>query len=98
MKNSIRRFKKRFKNANAAVKQIRAGEWQFPVRYGRCFTAEKDGLEIWVANGPLFCDTDPASFGFLFRHYVWWMAAGSAIRQVEAELRKSKKNNIPTLY
>ena len=105
MKNSIRRFKKRLKNANAVVKQIRAGEWDFSPQYGVCFRAKRNGFELWVANGPFFCDTTPRAFGLLLRHYVWWMAAESATRKAEsatrkakAEHRESEKNNIPTLY
>lgn len=76
----------RYNNAKLVINQIRAGEWT-PGRWhdgGRYYIASRGSVNIWLANGPFFCEGfvgDAANakgsglFGLIFRHWVWWAAA-----------------------
>ena len=81
-----------FKNAKKVVSQIRSGEWDAGTYSidGEVFVSRLNGYELWLANGPFFCDIkkyrhevcQPA-FGLLFRHYVWWSAARKLKKRFE---------------
>lgn len=93
----INNFKKRLKNANAVIAQLKAGEWEFkynPISKD-CITAHRNGRELWVGNGGFSCDVDESNaFGYLLRHYVWWKAAIWETRKAN----KEHPREIPTLY
>tara|TARA_R110002072_G_scaffold248548_1_gene407528 strand:- start:744 stop:1064 length:321 start_codon:yes stop_codon:yes gene_type:complete len=81
----------RLKNANAVIRQLRAGEWIFEVDSENrdCYVAERSGYQLWVASGPFHCEVKKISredqgrtvaFGPMLRHYVWWAAARAATK------------------
>lgn len=85
----LERFVRRYRNARTSIKQIRAGEWlpEWNIYSKSHLTAGRDDLELWIGNGPFFCEIQPrfrhpqwreavpAYFGLFWRHYVWWAAA-----------------------
>lgn len=97
-------FSLRFKNAKKVISQIRAGEW-VPIIHDHdrhCYTARRKGRMLWLANGPFFCDLkhpdsyeDLKAFGLIFRHWVWWAAAGKL--KEETEEKMLAKHKIPRL-
>ena len=77
----IKDFITRYHNAKKAIAQIRAGEWE-PLWNSLALehlTAHRDGLELWLGNGPWFCEIKgyggSPHFGLLWRHWVYWAAA-----------------------
>lgn len=84
-----------YKNARAVVEQIKRGEWlpRYNPLVNDFLTAEKDGDELWLANGSFFCDVNGEnSFGYIFRHYVYY--AGSSKLRSEALKSRKKKTRI----
>ncbi|MBW3514923.1 hypothetical protein KO537_09330 [Shewanella sp. NKUCC01_JLK] len=84
-----------FKNAMAIIRQMKAEEWEFEGHYKyefkaqfTCFTAKRKGIELWVANGPMFChisdkDWELGPFGWL----VWYGGAGKRKKALEKKMR-----------
>jgi len=75
----MRDFILKYKNARKCIDQINNGEWVPSVHanngiYTSAFRKDK---ELWLAYGAFFCEiSEPAPhFGWLWRHYVWWVAA-----------------------
>lgn len=79
-----------YKNARAVVEQIRRGEWvpRYNPLSNDFLIAEKDGYELWLANGSFFCDINhDNSFGYIFRHYVYYAAS----RKLRSEAKKKTR-------
>lgn len=85
-----------FKNAMAIIKQIKNGEWEFTGHYPYdfkpefvCYTAERNGIELWVASGPLFCEIrdQPWQLG-IFGFIVWYFGAGKRKKSLERKMRR----------
>lgn len=82
-----------YKNARAVVEQIRRGEWvpRYNPLANDFLIAEKDGYELWLANGSFFCDINDVNiFGYIFRHYVYYAAS----RKLRSEALKARKTRI----
>ncbi len=83
------RFLQRFENAKKAIAQIRAGEWEprWNPFSNECLNAHRGDLELWIGNGPFFCEIQgpiPGAYlGLLWRHYVWWAAARKLKRDAD---------------
>lgn len=96
----MRKLKIRWKNARAAVRQLKAGEWEFKFNpmSNCCCTAQRGENEMWVTNGPFFCDVNEHNaFGLILRHYVWWAGVVRIlVRENKARLAKADKT--PILY
>ena len=80
------KFMTEYRNARTAINQIRRGEWK-PIYNTTCrdhIHAERNGLELWLGNGPLFCEIRRGKyFGYFWRHYVWWAAARKLKRDAD---------------
>ena len=74
----MKKFSQHYRNAKACIAQMKRGEWipewnLFDRSYIR---AERNGMNLWVGNGPWFVDIDDKNyFGLLFRHWVWYAGA-----------------------
>lgn len=87
----LKDFITRFKNARKVVHQIRAGEWTPGYNpFSRAhLVAEREDLELWVGNGPFFCEIrDHDCFGLFWRHYVWWAAAKKLKEDADKAMKK----------
>jgi len=75
----LQRFVRRYRNANTAIAQIRNCEWvpKYNPISREHLTAHRGDLELWIGNGPIFCEIKGPQryFGLFWRHYVWWAAA-----------------------
>lgn len=95
----VKDFLKRYKNARKAIAQIRAGEWE-PIYNSLSLTnltAKRGDLELWIGNGPWFCEISGGLyFGLFWRHYVWW-AAASAMKQAADKACHSQCETVPSL-
>ncbi|MFT8211546.1 MAG: hypothetical protein ACMZI0_15015 [Symbiopectobacterium sp.] len=100
----ISNFALRFRNARAAIRQIKNGEWEprLNTTDNYHYTAYRCGHMLWMANGPFFCDLkDPHSyedlmaFGLICRHWVWWAAARKL--KADADRKTRSKRKIPEL-
>ena len=85
-----------FKNATAIIKQIKANEWKFTGNYEYvfsdkfiCYTAERNGLKLWLASGPFECHirNKPWELG-IFGLLVWYGGARGKKKQLEREKRR----------
>lgn len=89
-------FMTRYRNAKKVVGQIRRGEWWPRFNpYTHChLVATRGGLELWIGNGPFFCDIridgQPA-FGLVWRHYVWWAAARDMVIAADSSVIPIKR-------
>lgn len=84
----INRFMKYRANAIKCVETFRSGEWKPYMIEDKCFAAirRSDGKELWLANGAWCCDIrDECYFGYIWRHYVWWMAGRKFVRDAERQ-------------
>lgn len=89
-----------FKNALAIIKQIKNNEWEFTGRYPydfkphfTCFTAERNGVELWVANGVFSCGIRDKpwqlkGFGVL----VWCFAAKKRVKELESKMKRKPED------
>lgn len=68
-------FIQHYKNAKTCIAQMKRCEW-IPLwnsLSNSYITAERNGLSLWLDNGPFFTDIDERNyFGYLFRHWVYW--------------------------
>ncbi|WP_210498847.1 hypothetical protein [Vibrio crassostreae] len=82
-----------FKNSVAIIKQIRNDEWEFKGHreYShnensfKCFTAERNDVELWLANGCLSCGIRDKRWelGFVGGLMVWFLAAKKRLKALE---------------
>ena len=91
----------KLKNALAIIKQIKNNEWEFKGHYPyefrsyfKCYTAERKGVVLWVANGALACGIrdrywDMGFFGVL----VWFFAARKKVKELE-RIKKRKPHDL----
>lgn len=80
-------FMRHYHNAKICVAQIKRGEWtpSWNPLSRSYITAERSGRELWLANGPWFCDIDNKNyFGLLWRWRVWWASRRLAHAPVPA--------------
>ena len=84
------------KNAITVIKQMRRGEWVADGHYEQessarftVFTINRNGVEIWVANGGFFCGVEdkPWELG-IFGHLVWHFGAKQLKRRMEKQMRR----------
>lgn len=86
---------KHYANAKKAIVQLNNGEWlpAYGPEFGRVLLARRDGLELWLGNGPWFCEIRGDYFGLFWRHYVWWKAARAFVIRSHRDF----KRDVPTL-
>ncbi|MFK5949866.1 MAG: hypothetical protein QM500_13975 [Methylococcales bacterium] len=89
-----------FKNALAITKQIKNNEWKFTGHYPydfqakfKCFTAERNGIELWVANGVFSCGIrdqqwHTKNFGWI----IWCFAAKKCVKELEKRMLRKPKD------
>ncbi|AMQ43668.1 hypothetical protein AMS64_22045 [Aeromonas veronii] len=92
----IKDLRQQYRNAMAIIEQMKRGEWEFKGHYlydftpeFRCYTAERDNVELWLANGGFFCGVrdKPWELG-IFGHLVWHFGAKQAKRALERKMRR----------
>lgn len=85
-----------YRNAMTIIEQMKRGEWEFTGWYPfdrrpgfECYTANRDGVELWVANGGFFCGIrdKPWELG-VFGHLVWHFGAKQRKRTLERKMRR----------
>lgn len=92
----IKRLQQQYRNARAVIEQMKRGEWEFKGHYQyewspefKCYTAVRNGVELWVANGGFFCGVrdKPWELG-ICGHLVWHFGAKQAVRTLERKMRR----------
>lgn len=89
-------IKQQLKNALAIVEQMHNGEWEFNGHYEEfsgkfcCYTASRNNIKIWLANGGWFCSiyNEPWQLGHLGGWIVWLLAGRKYARQLERKMLK----------
>ncbi|MFQ1711923.1 hypothetical protein ACK39D_05365 [Aeromonas veronii] len=85
-----------YRNAIAIINQMKAGEWEFTGHYPckwqadfKFYTAERNGVELWVANGAFFCGIrdEPWQLG-IFGHLVWHFGAKQGRKALEIKMHR----------
>lgn len=76
----------RWKNTIKVTKQLREGKWEsgkIIMDNGTPFDLVYKGQELWVANGPLFCNIDGKGnvFGLVGRHVVWYFGVKRVLKK-----------------
>lgn len=93
---SVRDLKVQFKNSMLIIEQIKNDEWEFSGGYPfdfksgfTCYTASRDGVTLWVANGAYGCriENKPWVLG-IFGVLVWLFAAQSRVYKLESEKKR----------
>ena len=90
----IKDFVGNYRRAKQVIAEIKQGLWV--PRYNNLMdthpTAYLNGHALWLSNGPAFCDIeDLNAFGYLFRHWVWFAAAGKLYRDANKANNKRLK-------
>ncbi|RKJ92165.1 hypothetical protein D6R50_06325 [Aeromonas veronii] len=94
----IKRLQQQYRNALAVIEQMKRGEWEFKGHYQdehspkfECYTAERNGVELWVANGGFFCGVRYRYWELgIFGHLVWHFGAKQAVRTLERKMRRQQ--------
>ncbi|WP_421179294.1 hypothetical protein [Aeromonas enteropelogenes] len=92
----IEDLRQQYRNAMTIIEQMKRGEWEFKGHYPysssskfECFTAERNGVELWLANGALFCGVRDRYWELgIFGHLVWHFGAKQAARALERKMRR----------
>lgn len=89
------------KNAFLIIKQIKQGEWEFKGMYEysfsphfKCYTAHREGLDLWVANGAWACGIRDQRWqlGALGGRLVWYLAARIEVKKLERRMKRKPAN------
>ncbi|MCX7132498.1 hypothetical protein [Aeromonas sp.] len=96
MGNYVKALCQQYRNAMTIIEQMKRGEWEFKGHYRydwkpgfTCFTAERNGVELWGANGGFFCGVRDKSWELgIFGHLVWHFGAKQAKRSLERKMRR----------
>lgn len=92
----MNRLLQQFKNALSIVKQVHNDEWEFKGFYEHehrtnfsCYTARRQGIELWLANGVFFCGVrdkpwELGPFGFI----VWYGGARKRAKALEKRMKR----------
>ena len=89
------------KNALAIIRQMKRGEWEFKGHYlygfesnFTCCTAERRGVELWLASGAFFCSVreEPWQLGIIGGQLVWWLAARKRVRELENKMKRKPRD------
>lgn len=89
-------LRQQYRNATAIINQMKRGEWEFKGHHPydfkpefKCYTAERGGVELWVANGGFFCGVrdKPWELG-IFGHLVWHFGAKQRVWGLEEKMRR----------
>ncbi|MNF67787.1 hypothetical protein D3C84_496120 [compost metagenome] len=87
-------LRQQYRNAMTIIAQMKRGEWAFKGHYPydfrpefKCYTAVREGAELWVANGGFFCGVrdKPWELG-IFGHLVWHFGAKQGRRALECKM------------
>jgi hypothetical protein len=100
----LNNFITRFYNAKTVIQQIRNGEWEpclWSTDLNMYLAAKRDGLELWIGNGPFFCEIEKKEgtlpyFGLFWRHWVYWAAVRKLL--YDADQSKLPKRKLQRLY